>query len=162
MQDWITFMLNEQRNNETTLRIGEMLTELEKLPKDFPITISMEWLEGCLNYWQEDTDWGKHKKEEYGGKQMYFDGTFGSDRGDYAKLYLGYTFEENKFLVKDLISLLNKAKKQGAMVGYKGGVFDINDRTLITIAEYGFSEGIRPICFELKENEVVLRTKYKS
>lgn len=151
------------RNLETTMRIGQALGELNKLPKDANVIISMEWIEPYKKHYEEyDKDeWVQNKLVEYDGKQMYFDKTFDSDRGDYANMYLGFTYEETQTTVQDLIDLLNKAKEQGEMEGYKGGTFPINDNTLLTIAEYGFSEGIRPTNFELKENKVIMHTTYK-
>lgn len=161
-QEMCDRLLEMQRKRETTMRIGEALAQLERLPKEMPITISMEWVEAFKENMNtfSDKEWAESRKEKYKDKQMYFDGTFDSDRGDYANMYLGYTYEPTTFSVQNLIDLLNKAKEQGTMEGYKGGTFTINDDTLLTIAEYGFSEGIRPVLFELKENEVVMRTKY--
>lgn len=161
-QEMCDRILEMQRKRETTMRIGEALKQLEKLPKEMQIKISMEWVEAFKENMDtfNDRKWAESRKEKYKDKQMYFDGTFDSDRGDYANMYLGYTYEPTTFTVQNLIDLLYKAKEQGTMEGYKGGTFAINDNTLLTIAEYGFSEGIRPVLFELKENEVVMRTKY--
>ena len=156
-------ILELQRNRETTMRIGEALKQLSNLPKEMPINISMEWVEQFNEYMDtfSDREWAESRKEKYKDKQMYFDGTFDSDRGDYANMYLGFTYEPTIFTIQNLIDLLNKAKEQGTMEGYKGGTFAINDNTLLTIAEYGFSEGIRPINFEQKDNEIILRTKFQ-
>lgn len=162
IKDMIDIMLEIQRDRATTMRIGGALKKLEKLPKEMPIKISMEWTEEFNEYMDtfSDKEWAESRKEEYKDKQMYFDGTFDSDRGDYVNMYLGYTYEPTIFTVQNLIDLLYKAKEQGTMQGYKGGTFEINDNTLLTIAEYGYSEGIRPVLFELKENEVIMRTQY--
>lgn len=68
---------------------------------------------------------------------------FGSDRGDYYNMYLGYNMKQEKDdtikTVGELIGLLERAKKQGTMVGYKGGDFDIDDWTTVTIGSYGLS-----------------------
>lgn len=163
-QDMIDRILEIQRNRETTMRIGEALKQLETLPKEMSIRISMAWTKGFNEYMDtfSDKEWAESRKEEYKDKQMYFDGTFDSDRGDYANMYIGYTYEPTIFTVQNLIDLLHKAKEQGTMEGYKGGTFAINDNTLLTIAEYGFSEGIRPTSFELVNDEVVMHTTYKN
>ena len=163
LQGFINGYLDAMRNAETTLRIGEALEQLEQLPKDLLIKISMEWVEPYKESFSDysDREYAENRMHEYDNVQMYFDGTFDSDRGDYANMYLGYIETPTIFKVQDLIDLLNKAKQQGIMEGYKGGIFRINDRTLLTIARYGFSEGIRPVCFELKDNEVLLRTTYR-
>ena len=145
LQDLVDTYLDILRSFEKTMRIGQALEELEKLPKNAEVKISMEW-----------------QQPYYDNKQMYFDKTYGSDRGDYAKMYLGYTYKRTETTVQDLIDLLIKAKEQGIMVGYKGGEFDINDNTLLTIAEYGFSEGIRPTHFELRGNIVIMHTTYEN
>lgn len=143
LQDLVDTYLDILRSFEKTMRIGQALEELEKLPKNAEVKISMEW-----------------QQPYYDNKQMYFDKTYGSDRGDYAKMYLGFTFEETITTVQDLIDLLLNAKKEGEMIGYKGGVFKINDDTLLTIAEYGYSKGIQPTYFELKDNIVIMHTTY--
>lgn len=164
LQDYFDVYMELLQNRETTMRIGQALEQLSKLPKNAPIQISMEWLEPYKKFYDtfDDRKYAEEKKHEYDGKQMYFDKSFDSDRGDYANMYLGFTYEETKTTVQDLIDLLNTAKEQGEMVGYKGGIFPINDNTLLTIAEYGFSEGIRPTYFELKDNVVIMHTIYKS
>ena len=163
LQGFIDGYLNLMRDAETTMRIGEALEQLKDLPKDANIKISMEWVEPYKEYYDtfSDKEYAENRKHEYDNVQMYFDGTFDSDRGDYANMYLGYTETPTIFKVEDLIDLLNKAKQQGIMEGYKGGIFRINDRTLLTIARYGFSEGIRPTSFELLNDEVVMHTTYK-
>lgn len=145
------------------MRIGQALEELEKLTKALPIKISMEWIEPYKEYYDtfNDKKYAEARKHEYDNVQMYFDGTFGSDRGDYANMYLGYTEEPTTFTVQNLIDLLNKAKEQGEMYGYKGGTFSIDNDTLLTIAYHSFSEGIRPTNFELVGNEVIMHTTYE-
>ncbi|WP_368263117.1 hypothetical protein [Clostridium disporicum] len=68
---------------------------------------------------------------------------FGSDRGDYHEMYLGFdmTNESEKTIktVGELINLLEEAKKQGKMIGYKGGEYKIHDWTTVTIGSYGIS-----------------------
>ena len=151
------------RMRETTMRIGEALKQLEKLPKNAEVEISMEWVDKYKEYINtfDDKEYIARRISKYDKKQMYFDKSFGSDRGDYANMYLGYTYEPTKTTVQDLIDILNNAKKQGTMYGYKGGEFDIDDSTLLTIAEYGYSEGIRPTNFELIGDKVIMHTKYK-
>lgn len=163
LQDFVNSYLDMYRKRETTMRIGQALQELYALPKGALVQISMEWVKLYQEYYDtfDDREYAEYKKHEYDDKQMYFDKTFDSDRGDYAKMYLGYTYEKTETTVQDLIDLLIKAKKQGIMEGYKGGEFEIDDDTLITIAEYGFSEGIRPTHFELKDNIVIMHTTYE-
>lgn len=159
VDEYITLL----RSCETTMRIGQALKELSKLPQRALVLISMEWLEPYKEYYDgfDDKEHAENRKHEYDGKQMYFDGTFGSDRGDYANMYLGFTYDKTQTTVKDLIELLEKAKEQTTMEGYKGGTFSINDNTLLTIAEYGYSEGIRPTSFELRDDTVIMHTTYK-
>lgn len=68
---------------------------------------------------------------------------FCSDRGDYHEMYLGFdmTNESEKTIktVGELINLLEEAKKQGKMIGYKGGEYKIHDWTTVTIGSYGIS-----------------------
>lgn len=67
---------------------------------------------------------------------------FGSDRGSYYNMYIGYNMQQKDDTIKtvgELIDLLERAKKQGTMVGYKGGDFDIDDWTTVTIGSYGLS-----------------------
>lgn len=162
LQDLVDTYWDKLRSLEKTMRIGQALEELEKLPKNAEVKISMEWLEPYKEYYNkfDDKEYAENRKHEYDNKQMYFDKTYGSDRGDYAKMYLGFTFEETTTTVQDLIDLLLNAKKEGEMIGYKGGIFNIDDNTLLTIAEYGYSEGIQPTHFELKDNIVIMHTTY--
>ena len=169
LQDFFDKYFELQRSMEKTMRVGQALAALKEMPNEYPICVSMEWLEPFNEYFdtssgRNDEEWRKfaeHKKAEYVGKQMYLTGDFGSDRGDYAKLYLEYTFEPRKFTVEQLIDTLERAKKQGTMEGYKGGTFPIENKTLLTIAEYGFSEGIRPTKFELGDKCVIMHTTYE-
>lgn len=60
---------------------------------------------------------------------------FGSDRGDYYKMYIkkSYREKEETLTVGDLINLLNNALEVGAMEGYKGGEFNINLDTIVRV-----------------------------
>lgn len=71
----------------------------------------------------------------------YFTGNFGSDRADYRDMYLENTTLEKEAKVKtvgDLIRVLNGALKQGRMTGYKGGEYEIEGYTIVTIGWEGF------------------------
>ena len=163
LQSYFDAIFAMQRARETTMRIGEALEQLKDLPQDANIKISMEWVEPYKEYYDtfNDKEYAEKRKHEYDNVQMYFDGTFGSDRGDYANMYLGYKEEPTTFTVQNLIDLLKTAKAEKTMEGYKGGTFLINDETLLTIAYYSFSEGIRPTSFELVGDEVIMHTTYK-
>lgn len=70
----------------------------------------------------------------------YIIDNFGSDRGNYYDMYLGFTLNKDKTTINsvdDLLKLLNKAVKIGTMYGYKGGDFDITGDTNVTIGEEG-------------------------
>lgn len=85
----------------------------------------------------------------------YVRNEFGSDRGSYYNMYLGYNMTQEKDdtvkTVGELINLLERAKKQGTMVGYKGGDFDIDNWTTVTIGSYGLSGN--EICDTIIKNE---------
>lgn len=68
----------------------------------------------------------------------YLNGSFGSYRGYYEDLYIGYT-EEDKGIntVRHLKEILNRALKEKVMFGYKGGEFPIILDTLVWLATYG-------------------------
>lgn len=86
---------------------------------------------------------------------FYIRDEFGSDRGDYYSMYLGYSYKKDEsYTIKtvgELIGLLECAKKQGTMVGYKGGDFDIDDWTSVTMGSYGLSG--YDICDTVIKNE---------
>lgn len=92
-------------------------------------------LETVLEYYNEDL------KVVVGEGQYGLNRTFGSDRGDYYDLYFGLTKikEDYNFTVKDFKKLIKEAYKQGKMIGYKGGEFDIEPDTLTTVGYYGYS-----------------------
>ncbi len=87
---------------------------------------------------------------------------FGSDRGDYYDMYIGYTEEVNENTisnVKELKELFERALKQGVMIGYKGGEFDIHNYTCVTIGCYGCSGSY---ISDVKENDGVVYLVYET
>ena len=67
----------------------------------------------------------------------FFNGNFGSYRGYYEDLCIGYDDKDQGFnTVKDLKDTLTKALDKGVMYGYKGGEFSINEDTLVWLADY--------------------------
>ena len=67
----------------------------------------------------------------------FLDGSFGSYRGYYEDLSIGYSDKDQGFnTVKDLKDILNKALDKGIMYGYKGGEFSIDEDTLVWLAGY--------------------------
>lgn len=72
----------------------------------------------------------------------YIKNEFGSDRGDYYDMYIGYTKNiDDKTIqtVKEFKDLIYRALKQEVMMGYKGGEFNITEHTNVTIGEFGYS-----------------------
>lgn len=63
---------------------------------------------------------------------------YGSDRGDYSSLYIEVC-DDNRYGMdlNAFIDLLSNALDDGCMYGYKGGEYDINEETLITLGNYG-------------------------
>lgn len=67
---------------------------------------------------------------------------YGSYRGNYEDLYIGLSLNnEPSITSSELIELLNKALDNQTMYGYKGGYFDIEEDTLVVLANYGESTG---------------------
>ena len=68
--------------------------------------------------------------------------SFGSDRGDYTNIYLSVMDDDDKLevieTVEDLISLLYNALYHGIMSGYKGGLFNITEDTVVTLGGWGY------------------------
>lgn len=96
--------------------LGDILQELKENDVNMPIRISD----------------GTYVRDE-----------FGSDRGDYHNMYVGYNMQqEDENTIKtvgEMVNLLERAKIQGTMIGYKGGDYDIDDWTTVTIGTYGLS-----------------------
>lgn len=73
----------------------------------------------------------------------YLISEYGSDRGDYSDMYIGYTRNKDSKnilnTVGELKKLINQALSFGRMTGYKGGEFDIDNSTFVRIGAYGFS-----------------------
>ena len=73
----------------------------------------------------------------------YVRNEFGSDRGNYYDMYIGYnTLSDKEDTIKTvggMIDLLERAKKKGVMTGYKGGTYEINEWTSVTIGTEGLS-----------------------
>lgn len=68
----------------------------------------------------------------------YFDGSYGSYRGYYEDLYLGYSDEDQgKNTIGDLKKTLRQALEDKVMFGYKGGDFVIDENTLVWLSTYG-------------------------
>lgn len=67
---------------------------------------------------------------------------FGSDRGDYSNMYIAITELapncSTVYTTGDLVDLLYKALSEGTMLGYKGGEFNIERDTLVTLGGYGY------------------------
>lgn len=103
-------------------KIEGIMQSIENLPDDMPVCIG-----------------GKYDQND----SLYLDGTFGSDRGDYSNMYLGYFIKHQSDYTKSTVKLLKdtltKALKQGEMIGYKGGEFAIDEETIVTIGERGMS-----------------------
>lgn len=96
--------------------LGDILQELKENDVNMPIRISD----------------GTYVRDE-----------FGSDRGDYHNMYVGYNMrQEDENTIKtvgEMVNLLERAKIQGTMIGYKGGDYDIDDWTTVTVGIYGLS-----------------------
>ena len=96
--------------------LGDILQELKENDVNMPIRISD----------------GTYVRDE-----------FGSDRGDYHNMYVGYNMrQEDENTIKtvgEMVNLLERAKIHGTMIGYKGGDYDIDDWTTVTVGIYGLS-----------------------
>ena len=88
---------------------------------------------------------------------------FGSYRGDYSHLALGFElpgYQSQPLTVADLIAKCEEAN--GATYeGYKGGDFQMSDRTPIWIANYGKATGTALIGVLDGEYIVRLETAYR-
>lgn len=73
----------------------------------------------------------------------YLINEFGSDRGNYCDMYVGTTSNvDHKEIIKtvmDFKMLLERALEVGTMIGYKGGDYDIDECTDVTLGQYGCS-----------------------
>lgn len=132
VQKLLNIMNNSRKQNAGNLTIGEMLKKLESFDDDEKVTFS-------------------------DGK--FFDGTYGSYRGNYEDLYIGWYDEDHGFnTVGHLKESLNKALNDGGMTGYKGGEFGIYTDTLVWFATYG-SCGDMIIDIQKINNEIYVITK---
>jgi hypothetical protein len=100
-----------RKNSAGNLTIGDMLTKLDQFNDDETVTYS---------------------------NGAYFDGSFGSYRGYYEDMYLGFDREDQGCnTVGHLKTALESALSHGEMTGYKGGEFSIEEDTLLWSASYG-------------------------
>ena len=70
----------------------------------------------------------------------YIKDEFGSDKGKYHDMYLGFVLnkaESTINTVQDLLELLNKAVKVGVIKNHKGESFSVAGYTCVTIGEEG-------------------------
>lgn len=111
IQSLLNSISDVRKNSAGNLTIGDMLEKLDQFNDDETVTYSND---------------------------AYFDGSFGSYRGYYEDMYLGFDKEDLGFnTVGHLKKALETALDKGAMTGYKGGEFSIDVDTLLWSASYG-------------------------
>jgi hypothetical protein len=122
-----------KQNNNSPLTIGELLSKLNNFEDCQEITLS---------------------------NGTYLDGDWGSYRGNYECLYIGYDeMDTNQNLVFDLKDLLEEALRIGSIMDdYKVGNFPINLNTEVYLARYG---ELGEMVVDLREinGEIILITK---
>lgn len=155
-----------RKRQSSNLTIGEMLEELKALPLQAKIKIDMgfakKFRDYMVNLFYDEPEYAEERAREFENCQLYFTGKYYSYRGNYFDMAVDVKKQENEFTIKDMIGLLNRAKDEGEMYGYKGGEFSINDNTILwlEIAE-DEANGIAPVKFyKLSDDEVLLITKY--
>lgn len=111
IQSLLNSISDVRKNSAGNLTIGDMLSKLDQFNDDETVTFS---------------------------NGAYFDGSFGSYRGYYEDMYLGFDKENQGFnTVGDIKNALESALNKGEMMGYKGGEYSIDVDTLLWSASYG-------------------------
>lgn len=166
IEEYMNILDAVRKQNSSNLTIGKMLEELKALPFQAKIKIDMSFAKDYSDYmlelFNDDPEYAEERAREFKDCQFYFSGTYYSYRGYYCDMAIGIKKKESEFTVKDMIELLNNAKNEGKMFGYKGGEYNINDNTLLWL-EIGGNEasGIAPIkLYKLNDNEILLITKF--
>lgn len=129
------FVNQSRKNSAGNLTIGKMIERLKKFNKDANFLLS---------------------------DGSYLNNSFDSYRGYYEDMYIEISTIKNETTintVSELLCLLNRAKEEGEMIGYKGGNFSIDDSTILWLDTYGNCDSIYPCEIINFENNALIIVK---